>query len=91
VTANSSVTPLLGDLPVIGALFRSVRYVRDETELVVLVTPRVIGAMEPGQLLISGDLGGPAPDTRNAPMQNPPPFRGRYGFNPAQAAASGRD
>jgi pilus assembly protein CpaC len=32
--------PLLGDIPVLGALFRSKRYQNNETELVVFVTPR---------------------------------------------------
>jgi pilus assembly protein CpaC len=40
--------PFLGDLPVIGALFRSKRYQNKETELVVFVTPTVIGADSPG-------------------------------------------
>lgn len=31
--------PALGDLPVLGELFRSERFQRDETELVVLITP----------------------------------------------------
>jgi pilus assembly protein CpaC len=34
--------PLLGDIPVLGALFRSSRYQKNETELVVLVTPRLV-------------------------------------------------
>lgn len=34
--------PLLGDLPVLGALFRSARWRRAETELVIIVTPRVV-------------------------------------------------
>lgn len=50
VTANKDVTPLLGDLPVVGALFRSVRYQRKETELVVLVTPRLVSPMNPEQV-----------------------------------------
>ena len=32
-------TPVIADLPVLGALFRSARYRRDETELVILITP----------------------------------------------------
>ena len=48
VVATKDVTPLLGDLPVLGALFRSVRYQRKETELVVLVTPRLVEPMNPG-------------------------------------------
>lgn len=31
--------PFLGDIPVLGALFRSRSYQRDETELIILVTP----------------------------------------------------
>jgi pilus assembly protein CpaC len=84
VTANKSVTPLLGDLPVLGALFRSVRYVRNETELVILVTPRMVEPMNPAQvptlpgelwrhptesqLLWERDLGGPAADGTHAPV-----------------------
>ena len=48
VTASKDVTPLLGDVPVLGALFRSVRYQRRETELVVLVTPHIVAPMNPG-------------------------------------------
>lgn len=50
VAATKDVTPLLGDLPVVGALFRSVRYQRKETELVVLVTPRLVEPMNPDQV-----------------------------------------
>ncbi len=34
--------PFLGDLPVLGALFRSTRFQHDETELVVIVTPYLV-------------------------------------------------
>ena len=37
-----SKTPGIGDVPVLGALFRSDRYNRKETELVILVTPYVV-------------------------------------------------
>jgi len=47
VAANKNVTPLLGDLPIIGPLFRTVRYSRKETELVVLVTPHIVEPMNP--------------------------------------------
>ena len=36
--ARNSRVPGLGDLPVLGALFRSVRYQADETDLIVMVT-----------------------------------------------------
>ncbi len=78
-TVNSSrdVTPLLGDLPILGALFRSTRYERQETELVVLVTPKLVEPMNPSQvpplpgeewrhpkeadLFLNADIGGEAP------------------------------
>jgi len=43
---NVRQVPGLGDIPVLGALFRSSRWRRKETELVVLVTPRLATAAE---------------------------------------------
>lgn len=34
--------PIAGDVPILGALFRSDRYQRNETELVIMVTPYVV-------------------------------------------------
>lgn len=34
--------PVLGDIPILGALFRSTRYQKDETELLVIVTPHLV-------------------------------------------------
>ncbi|WP_433995737.1 type II and III secretion system protein family protein [Bradyrhizobium diazoefficiens] len=41
---NTDITtfPWLGDLPVLGALFRSSQFQREETELVIIVTPYVV-------------------------------------------------
>jgi pilus assembly protein CpaC len=39
---RSSRVPGLGDVPVLGALFRSTRYVKGETEMVVLVTASLV-------------------------------------------------
>ena len=39
---NISKIPWLGDLPVLGALFRSTSFQRDETELVIVVTAYVV-------------------------------------------------
>src|SRR3954447_2787632 len=43
-SGNNSVdkTPVLGDLPILGALFRSTKFQRAETELVVIVTPYLV-------------------------------------------------
>jgi pilus assembly protein CpaC len=40
--SNINQWPFLGDLPVIGALFRSTGYQRDQTELVIVVTPHLV-------------------------------------------------
>jgi len=41
--ANSvSKAPFLGDLPILGTLFRSTSYQRNETELVIIVTPYLV-------------------------------------------------
>jgi pilus assembly protein CpaC len=52
--------PFLGDLPVLGALFRSTKYQRDETELVIIVTPYLVKPVS-GQLATPAD-GYRAPD-----------------------------
>ena len=39
--------PFLGDLPIIGALFRSVSYQRDESELLVVVTAHLARPVSP--------------------------------------------
>ena len=43
-----SKIPLLGDLPWLGVLFRSVRYEQDQTELVVIVTAETVEPLSDG-------------------------------------------
>jgi pilus assembly protein CpaC len=46
-SANSiSQTPILGEIPVLGALFRSARWDHSETELIIIVTPRLATAAD---------------------------------------------
>ncbi|HEX5258074.1 MAG TPA: type II and III secretion system protein family protein [Sphingomicrobium sp.] len=52
--------PFLGDLPVLGALFRSTKFQRNETELVIIVTPYLVRPVS-GQLATPAD-GYRAPD-----------------------------
>lgn len=42
--------PGLGSIPILGALFRSSRYQRQETELLVVVTTRIVRPVPPHQL-----------------------------------------
>ncbi len=40
--------PWLGDIPILGALFRSSAYRKNETDLVIIVTPRLVKPIAPG-------------------------------------------
>lgn len=50
MTKISSKVPLLGDIPVIGHLFRSQSYIKNETELVFLCTTRLVKPLEPDEV-----------------------------------------
>lgn len=50
ITASDQRLPFLGDLPLIGALFRNTNYQRSEEELVVLVSVRLVKPMDPGEV-----------------------------------------
>ena len=43
--------PWLGDVPVLGALFRSASYQKQETDLAIIVTPRLVRPTRPGDLV----------------------------------------
>ncbi len=47
--------PWLGDLPILGTLFRSTSYQRQETELVIVVTPRLVKPARAGELAAPTD------------------------------------
>ncbi len=50
-TNDVTKAPFLGDLPILGALFRSTKYRRSETELVIIVTPYLVRPVS-GQLAL---------------------------------------
>ncbi|MBY0546024.1 MAG: pilus assembly protein N-terminal domain-containing protein [Candidatus Obscuribacterales bacterium] len=49
-------TPMLGEVPVLGALYRSKAFAKNESELIIAVRPEVILPGSPGQLKIPGEL-----------------------------------
>jgi pilus assembly protein CpaC len=55
VRQTISGTPGLKQLPVLGALFRSREFSSDQTELVVIVTPYLVGSVAEKQLATPGD------------------------------------
>jgi pilus assembly protein CpaC len=50
-TKNQDQLPWLGQLPVLGALFRSSSFQEEETDLVIIVTPHLVRPAKPGQPL----------------------------------------
>lgn len=42
ITRDVTKIPFLGDLPIIGQLFRSTSFTKGETELIILVTPTIV-------------------------------------------------
>jgi pilus assembly protein CpaC len=47
VTQNIKALPVLGEVPVLGALFRSSDFQTDRTELVFIITPRLVKPLPP--------------------------------------------
>src|SRR3954470_13427602 len=50
-TADQKQLPWLADVPVLGALARSASYQKKETDLVIIVTPRIVRPARPGDVL----------------------------------------
>ena len=50
---NVSQLPWIGSVPVLGTLFSSKSYQQQETDLVIIVTPRLVAPAAPGQNLAS--------------------------------------
>ncbi|NHZ44745.1 type II and III secretion system protein family protein, partial [Massilia aquatica] len=80
--ANRKGLPLLGEVPVLGALFRSTDFQQDRTELVFVVTAHLVKPLPPdyslptdslaplsrGQAMLGADLEGlPQPSAASAP------------------------
>ncbi len=89
-TANITAFPILGEIPIIGALFRSTDFQKDRTELVFVVTPRLVkplavayrlptdGMNDPSrkELFIDGQL-----ESGKTQKDNPNAKDGLGGFN----------
>ena len=52
-TRNMSQVPWVGSVPILGTLFRSSAFQQQETDLVIIVTPRLVAPAAPGQRLAS--------------------------------------
>ena len=80
-TNNIDKAPFLGDIPILGALFRSTSFRRQETELVIIVTPYLVRP-------VSGQMASPA-DGYRAPTDVQRIFGNKtYSGTSAPAAAA---
>jgi pilus assembly protein CpaC len=52
--SQTRATPVLGEMPLIGSLFRRVREERNEIELLITVTPELVAAMDPFEVPAGG-------------------------------------
>ncbi len=77
-TALSSMrkVPGLGDIPIIGHLFRSRAYTKDQTELVVMVTPQIVRRDAPGVSSGLPSLVEPFLGPNDKPIVPPGPYLG---------------
>lgn len=76
--------PILGEVPILGALFRSNEFQTEQTELMFIVTPRLVKPLPPNYALpgdafvpptrseffLEGKLEGDPPDPMSAPAAN---------------------
>jgi len=96
ITQSVSKFPVLGDLPVLGALFRSTEFKKNKTELLIVVTPRIV---RPGQerlgpnpvttfsdpddfaFFMLGKLATPKAARPQGPPLSPQELEGRFGHD----------
>ena len=56
VSSTNLRVPLLGDIPILGMLFRQSTFEREERELVILVTAHLVRPLKPGEVpLLPGE------------------------------------
>ena len=80
---NGSAIPILSSLPIVGSLFKSKAETKEQTELMVLITPQLVKPLEPDEVptlptnqkrFIQGLPGGPGqPGMADAPTEPPKP------------------
>ncbi len=76
LTENATKIPGLGDIPIIGKLFRSRSLNKTNTELLVMVTPKLVKPLAPGQV--------PTMPSFEKPFLDKDKFDGKSGEAPAK-------
>jgi hypothetical protein len=92
VSSTMSKVPGIGDIPILGYLFRSRAYQKAQTELVVMITPQIIKRGSPGVSEGLPSISEAYLTAPKKPMAQPTPYVGspRYPV-PAGAAPSRTD
>ncbi len=57
VTTSVNALPVLGEVPILGALFRSSEFQSEKTELVFIITPRLVRPLPPDYQLPTDKIG----------------------------------
>lgn len=55
IKTTAQQLPLLGSIPILGALFRSTQFQKGQTELLIVVTPRLVAPIRPDQVRLPTD------------------------------------
>jgi len=90
VNAIASKIPGLGDIPILGTMFSSTEYQKNNTELVVLVTPQLVEPLDPQQ--VPSPPGSRMTDPNDyelftlQQLEGPPKLRPEYDFVPREQA-----
>ena len=82
--------PLLGSIPIIGTLFRSTSFQKEETELVIIVTPRLVKPVRAGSLKLPTDRATPPNEADLFLLGRTDGGVGVNPLNPTQASPVGR-
>ncbi len=78
-TAQIQKVPYLGDIPFLGGLFRNTSYQDEKTELVMSVTPKLVGAVPANAEVAYPDPGDLTPEQlRTGPVNPPDASRPRF-------------
>lgn len=72
--------PILGEIPILGALFRSTEYKNDKTELLIIVTPRLVKPLDANYALPT--------DSYKEPSRSEVLLEGKLEGRPASQPAS---
>ena len=82
--------PILGSIPIIGALFRSTNFQKEETELVIIVTPRLVRPVRAAQMKVPTDRAAPPDEVDLFLLGRPDSGVGVNPLAPTQPSPVGR-